>query len=79
MGVGDPALQEALGKVIRRRREARHVSQEQLGFQAGLHRTYVSMLERGLRNPSLTVISKLSGALGTTMASLLGAVERDLR
>ena len=79
MGVGDQALQEALGKVIRRRRKARHASQEQLGFQAGLHRTYVSMLERGLRNPSLTVISKLSGALGTTMASLLGAVERDLR
>ena len=77
--MGDQALQEALGLVIRRRREARHVSQEQLAFQSGLHRTYVSMLERGLRNPSVTVIRKLSGALGTTMASLLGAVERDLR
>ncbi len=72
-------LKSAFGRVMRRRREHQRVSQEQLAFRAGLHRTYVSMLERGLRNPSLTVISKLSGALGTTMASLLGAVERDLR
>ncbi len=52
------------------------MSQEYLAAQAGLHRTYVSLLERGHRNPSLLVISKLAGALDTTMTSLVRGVER---
>ncbi len=50
---------------LRARREAAGISQEALGYKAGLHRTYVSMLERGVRNPTLTVIAKLAGALDT--------------
>jgi len=44
-------------------------------FKAGLHRTYVSMLERGVRNPTLMVIDKLSRALDTTMGVLMTEVE----
>ena len=62
--------------MIRRRREAKGVSQEDLASRAGLHRTYVSLLERGHRNPSLAVISQLAGALDTTMTSLVRGVER---
>ncbi|MEK6608749.1 MAG: helix-turn-helix transcriptional regulator [Myxococcota bacterium] len=51
------------------------ISQEELAHRAGLHRTYVSLLERGERNPSLNVIIDLARALGTTGAALLGKVE----
>jgi transcriptional regulator with XRE-family HTH domain len=65
--------------VVRRRREAADVSQEALADRAGLHRTYVSLLERGLRNPSLVVIEKLATALDTSMTSLVGEVESRTR
>ena len=61
--------------MVRRRREAAGVSQEDLADRAGLHRTYISLVERGLRNPSLEAIAKLASGLGTSMASLIGEVE----
>lgn len=68
-------LPRKFGRIVRRRREAAGVSQEALADRAGLHRTYISLLERGLRNPSLTVISKLAKALGTSMTALVGELE----
>ena len=68
-------LPKRFGAVIRKRREAQRVSQEALAHQAGLHRTYISLLERGERNPSLVVIQSLAKALGTSMASLVGELE----
>jgi transcriptional regulator with XRE-family HTH domain len=49
------------------------VSQEKLAELAGLHRTYVSTVERGLRNISLLNIDKLARALGVTLAELMPA------
>ena len=46
-------------------------SQEELSFKAGLHRTYISSVERGKRNISLTNIKKLSDALGLKMKDLM--------
>ena len=40
-----------LGEEISRLRKHRGISQEELGFQAGVHRTYVSQIERGLKSP----------------------------
>jgi transcriptional regulator with XRE-family HTH domain len=68
-------LVRRFGRVVRRRREAAGISQEALADEAGLHRTYISLLERGLRNPSLTVISKLARALGATMTTLISDLE----
>jgi transcriptional regulator with XRE-family HTH domain len=51
------------------------LSQEALADKAGLHRTYISLLERGLRMPSILVVQQLAKALDTTMASLVGEVE----
>ena len=68
-------MPKRFGAVIRKRREAAGVSQEALADQAGLHRTYISLLERGQRNPSLGVIHALAEELDTTMASLVGELE----
>lgn len=56
---------------LRSLRQARGWSQEQLAFEAGIHRTYISDLERGARNPTITVIGKLATTLGVKVGQLL--------
>jgi len=68
-------LQKAFGIVLRRRRQEAGMSQEAFADAAGLHRTHVSLLERGRQMPSILVAWKIATALGTTMADLLGEVE----
>jgi transcriptional regulator with XRE-family HTH domain len=72
----DP-LQHQFGQVVRRKRAAAELSQEALSAAAGLHRTYVGLLERGLRMPSILVAKRVAEALGTTMAELLAEVDRE--
>jgi transcriptional regulator with XRE-family HTH domain len=60
----------AFGEALRRARTARGISQEQLAHEAGLDRTYVSGIERGERNPSLTNLLRLADALDITIAAL---------
>lgn len=57
---------------------ARGWSQEELAFQSGLHRTFISGIERGARNPTVTVLKELADALGATPSRLLdgGALPR---
>jgi transcriptional regulator with XRE-family HTH domain len=74
--VADRSLQRRFGEVVRKFRQAIGISQEELADRAGLHRTYISLLERGLRTPSLTVIAQLATALETTSAELVAAAER---
>lgn len=69
-------LQQKFGEMIRRRRLKAGIGQEALADKARLHRTHVSLLERGKRMPSLAVIKKLAAALDTTMASLMAELER---
>jgi transcriptional regulator with XRE-family HTH domain len=66
----------AFGQIVRERRLAAGLSQEELAHEAGLHRTFISMIERGTRNPSLEVIRKLAQGLNTTAASLVDDTER---
>jgi len=70
-------LQQQFGAVVRRKRLAAGLSQEALSEEAGLHRTYVGLLERGLRMPSILVAKKVAEALGITMSDLLGEVEQE--
>lgn len=60
-----------VGRNMKRLREARGWSQEELADQAGIHRTYVSGVERGVRNPTVTVLEKLAIALGATLPDLV--------
>jgi transcriptional regulator with XRE-family HTH domain len=59
------------GQRLRQARLKAGVSQEKLADLAGLHRTYVSSVERGLRNISLENIDRLATALGVEMADLM--------
>jgi transcriptional regulator with XRE-family HTH domain len=63
--------QQVLGINVRRLRRAKRWSQEDLAEKANLHRTYVSGIERGVRNPSLTIIFKLAEGLGVQPGNLL--------
>lgn len=69
-------VERAFGSVVREHRERLALSQEELAFRADLHRTYISMLERGERCPSLGTIVKLAKALGTRGSTLLIASEK---
>lgn len=69
-------LQQQFGNLIRRRRKAVGLGQEGLADKATLHRTHVSLIERGKRMPSLLVIKKLAAALDTTMADLMRELEQ---
>ena len=60
-----------LGQNVRRLREANGWSQEDFADRAGIHRTYVSDIERGRRNPSITVVERLAEPLKVTPGSLL--------
>ncbi|MBI5434911.1 MAG: helix-turn-helix transcriptional regulator [Planctomycetes bacterium] len=69
-------VEHAFGTVVRQHRERLALSQEELAFRADLHRTYISMLERGERCPSLGTLVKLAKALGTRGSALLVAAEK---
>jgi len=56
-------LEEAVGAELRACRNRKQISQEQLGFDAGVHRTYVSLIERGVKSPTLGVLFRLCRAL----------------
>jgi transcriptional regulator with XRE-family HTH domain len=60
-----------VGRNIKAIREAKGWSQEELAHQAQLHRTYVSGVERGVRNPTLTVLERFAVALKVTVGSLI--------
>lgn len=55
---------------LRKARQSKKISQEELGFRCELHRTEISLLERGGREPRLGTIVKLAGSLDTTPAKL---------
>ncbi len=69
----------AFGKVLRRLRLEAGLTQEQVGFEADLRRTYVSILELGQQQPSLATILKLAKALGQSGQELVGLVEAEIR
>lgn len=69
----------AFGKVLRRLREAAGLTQEQFGFEADLRRTYVSILELGQQQPSLTTILKVAQALKCSPGSLLDMVSEEIK
>jgi transcriptional regulator with XRE-family HTH domain len=70
LGVTGVDLTGLLGAAIRERRSFLQISQEELAVRAGLHRTYLSDVERGARNPSIKTIEKIAQALQVPVVKL---------
>ncbi len=70
----DPVL-VALGRSVRRWRDARTLTQETLAEKSGLDPTYISGIERGLRNPGIRNVARLAKALRLTTAELCEGVD----
>jgi CheY-like chemotaxis protein len=77
MSSGDVKL--LFGTAIRNQRAELRLSQEELADRAGLHRTYVSDVERGARNPSLETIRRLAQALERSVSTLFIQTEAGKR
>lgn len=77
MPIRSPA-HAAFGEAIRGIRGQLGVSQEELALKCGLDRTYISGIERGTRNPSLTNILKIAAALQVTPDALFACAQRRI-
>ena len=64
-------IRQRLAANLRRYRKNAGFSQEALAFECGLHRTYISGVERGVRNPTVIVVARIADALGISPGKLL--------
>jgi len=71
----DEKLKIFFGAALRRLREERGLSQEELGYESGYHRTYISQLERGQKSPTIQTVFQLARALNLKPRELVKAVE----
>lgn len=72
----DPLI--SFGRVLRRLRKDAGLSQEQLAFAAEIERNFVSLIERGINQPSLRVIFKIAKALETQPSEMFRLTEEDM-
>ncbi len=56
-------IEKAVGRELQFCRNRKEISQENLGFEASLHRTYISLIERGLKSPTINTLVRLCAAL----------------
>ena len=64
-------VRKRVGVNLKRLRRDSGLSQEALAFESGLHRTYISGVERGVRNPTVRVLEEIAAALKVPAARLL--------
>jgi transcriptional regulator with XRE-family HTH domain len=72
--VPDPAMQDwraIFGKNVRRVRQQRGLTQEEVAFATEIDLTYMGGIERGKRNPSLLVMARIAEALSSPLSKLL--------
>lgn len=68
-------VRRRVGLNLKKYRLECELSQEELAFQCGLHRTYISGVERGIRNPTVVVLEQIAEALEIPTARLLDPIE----
>ena len=71
------SVDRKFGRVLRDKRRERGLSQEKLGFESGYHRTYISLLERGQKSPTLRTIFRLASSLRIAPAELIQCIEDE--
>ena len=64
-------VRQRVGNNVKAFRVDAGLSQEALAFECGLHRTYISGVERGVRNPTIVVLQRIADALGVHASQLL--------
>jgi transcriptional regulator with XRE-family HTH domain len=69
-------IDQSFANILRQLRTQKGLSQEDFGFKAGVHRTYVSQLERGLKSPSLKTLNKVARVLEISLTDLMALVEQ---
>jgi transcriptional regulator with XRE-family HTH domain len=69
----------AFGRVLRELRQERGLSQEALALEADLQRNYISLIERGINQPTITTIFKLAAALEVRPSEIVARVENETR
>jgi len=75
---GQTGLERLFGQILQEIRQQRDLSQEKLGFESGYHRTYISLLERGQKNPSLKTIFQLARALKISPSEIIHRIENQM-
>ena len=73
------SIRKAFGQVLRETRKKRGVSQERLALDSGMDRAYLSRLERGITQPTLETIFRLSKVLGISPSVIVRRVQQKLR
>lgn len=71
-------LEKAFGEVLRKLRLEQNLSQEKLAELSHLNRTYISLLERGLRTPTISTLFNISSALKNSPAGIIKLVEKNI-
>lgn len=69
---------QRLGQKLRSYREVKRLSQEEVSFGAGIHRTYLSQIELGERNPSFLVLVRICNTLDVVLEELIADVLRNV-
>jgi transcriptional regulator with XRE-family HTH domain len=70
------AIEKIFGEVLREFRLAKQFTQSELAEKSSLDRTFISLLERGSRQPTISTLFKLAAALDLSMVSIIQEVER---
>ena len=73
------SIRKAFGQVLRETRKKRGVSQERLALDSGMDRAYLSRLERGITQPTLETIFRLSKVLSISPSVIVRRVQQKLR
>jgi transcriptional regulator with XRE-family HTH domain len=71
-------IEKFFGQVLKKLRIEKELSQEEFALAIGLHRTYVSQLERGLKSPSLRTIVKICNELDVTLVQFMEQLEQNI-
>ena len=69
-------LLTALGEEIRAKRARRDMTQDELAAEAGIHRNFVGLIERGQRNVTVVVLEAIADVLEVSLSQLLAGAER---
>lgn len=78
MAAVNPYFAEMLGQELRKARQSRGLTQEEVAARAGLSREYISIIERGKRSPTIDVLLRVCRAIGVQASAILRKVEGQL-